>query len=93
MTEEVFFFYHYNQRHISLSFQVIQDKVHHIEDWPLYPEAFYEASGTELRPQPVGDELGRVVYQYYPTSSVNYVSCSGNEFFFIIGLVCVCVLG
>lgn len=63
--------------------QVIQDKVHHIEDWPLYPEAFYEASGTELRPQPVGDELGRVVYQYYPTSSVNYFSRScvgGNKF-------------
>ncbi|KAK7077233.1 Cytosolic carboxypeptidase 2 [Halocaridina rubra] len=63
--------------------QVIQDKIHHIEDWPIYPEAFYEQSGTELRPQPVGDELGRLVYHYYPTSSVNYFSRScvgGNKF-------------
>ncbi|XP_068230419.1 cytosolic carboxypeptidase 2-like isoform X1 [Palaemon carinicauda] len=63
--------------------QVIQDKVHHIEDWPIYPEAFYEQSGTELRPQPVGDEIGRLVYHYYPTSSVNYFSRScvgGNKF-------------
>ncbi|XP_071546044.1 uncharacterized protein [Panulirus ornatus] len=63
--------------------QVIEDKVHHLEDWPVYPEAFYEATGTELRPQPVGDELGRVVYHYYPTSSVNYFSRScvgGNKY-------------
>ncbi|KAK4324423.1 hypothetical protein Pmani_004939 [Petrolisthes manimaculis] len=63
--------------------QVVEDKVHHIEDWPLYPEPFYEPTGTELRPQPVGDELGRVVYQYYPTSAVNYFSRScvgGNKY-------------
>ncbi|XP_045593717.1 uncharacterized protein [Procambarus clarkii] len=63
--------------------QVIEDKVHHIEDWPVYPEPFYEPTGAELRPQPVGDELGRVVYHYYPTSSVNYFSRScvgGNKY-------------
>ncbi|XP_042237188.1 cytosolic carboxypeptidase Nna1-like isoform X6 [Homarus americanus] len=63
--------------------QVIEDKVHHIEDWPVYPEPFYETTGTELRPQPVGDDLGRLVYHYYPTSSVNYFSRScvgGNKY-------------
>ncbi|XP_045111207.1 cytosolic carboxypeptidase Nna1-like isoform X2 [Portunus trituberculatus] len=63
--------------------QVIEEKVRHLEDWPVYPEEFYEPTGTELRPQPVGDEMGRVVYQYYPTSSVNYFSRScvgGNKY-------------
>ncbi|CAL4122745.1 unnamed protein product, partial [Meganyctiphanes norvegica] len=63
--------------------QVLQDKIQHICDWPIYPEPFYDQSGCELRPQPVGDELGRIVYQYYPTSSVNYFSRSclgGNKY-------------
>ncbi|XP_050714852.1 cytosolic carboxypeptidase 2-like isoform X2 [Eriocheir sinensis] len=63
--------------------QVIEEKVRHLVDWPVYPEEFYEPTGTELRPQPVGDEMGRVVYQYYPTSSVNYFSRScvgGNKY-------------
>ncbi|XP_063874130.1 uncharacterized protein LOC135107747 isoform X3 [Scylla paramamosain] len=63
--------------------QVIEEKVRHLEDWPVYPEEFYEPTGTELRPQPVGDEMGRVVYHYYPTSSVNYFSRScvgGNKY-------------
>ena len=63
-----------NRRNASSFLQVIEEKVHHLEDWPVYPEEFYEPTGTELRPQPVGDEMGHVVYQYYPTSSVNYVS-------------------
>ena len=54
--------------------QVVPYPIQHVEDWPLYPESFYQASGRELRPQPVGDEMGRVVYHYYPTSAVNYVS-------------------
>ncbi|KAK8738144.1 hypothetical protein OTU49_004067 [Cherax quadricarinatus] len=73
------------QQHVKwpVECQVIEDKVHHFEDWPVYPEPFYESTGTELRPQPVGDELGRVVYHYYPTSSVNYFSRScvgGNKY-------------
>ncbi|RXG56017.1 hypothetical protein Avbf_04124 [Armadillidium vulgare] len=61
--------------------KVLPDPVHHIEDWPLYPETFYQPSGKELRPQPVGDEMGRIVYQYYPTSTVNYFSrsCVGGN--------------
>ena len=54
--------------------QVASPPIQHIIDWPLYPEPFYHASGTELRPQPVGDETGRLVYHYSPTSAVNYVS-------------------
>ncbi|KAF2362086.1 Peptidase M14 carboxypeptidase A [Trinorchestia longiramus] len=61
--------------------QVVSPAVHHILDWPLYPEPFYRATGSELRPQPVGDETGRLVYLYNPTSAVNYFSrsCVGGN--------------
>ncbi|XP_076028749.1 cytosolic carboxypeptidase 3-like isoform X2 [Oratosquilla oratoria] len=61
--------------------QVLPDYVQHLEDWPLYPEPFYEPTGTELRPQPVGDESGRIVYEYLPASTVNYFtrSCVGGN--------------
>ncbi|XP_018012449.1 uncharacterized protein LOC108669580 [Hyalella azteca] len=61
--------------------QVVGPAIQHLVDWPLYPEPFYRASGSELRPQPVGDETGRVVYNYNPTSAVNYFSrsCVGGN--------------
>lgn len=37
-------------------------------------EAYYQPTGKEVMPKPVGEECGEVVYQYYPVSAVNYVS-------------------
>lgn len=56
----------------SLS-QVIEDRVHHIEYNPPYPEEYYMVTGREIQPNPVGEEAGTVVFQYYPMSAVNYV--------------------
>ena len=53
---------------------MLSPPIQHLLDWPLYPEPFYRPTGTELRPQPVGDETGATVYLYTPTSAVNYVS-------------------
>ncbi|KAL1455575.1 hypothetical protein WDU94_009659 [Cyamophila willieti] len=41
-------------------------------------------TGREIQPNPVGEEAGTVVFQYYPMSAVNYFSRScvgGNRFF------------
>uniref|UniRef100_A0A8D8LG76 Cytosolic carboxypeptidase NnaD n=2 Tax=Cacopsylla melanoneura TaxID=428564 RepID=A0A8D8LG76_9HEMI len=64
--------------------QVIEDRVHHIEYNPPYPEEYYMVTGREIQPNPVGEEAGTVVFQYYPMSAVNYFSRScvgGNRFF------------
>lgn len=41
---------------------------------PASPEPYYIPTGNELKPQPVGEEAGTVIFQYYPMSAVNYVS-------------------
>ncbi|XP_034247129.1 uncharacterized protein LOC117648622 [Thrips palmi] len=43
---------------------------------PATPEAYYVPTGREVQPQPVGEEVGQVVFQYYPVSAVNYFSRS-----------------
>ena len=40
-------------------------------------EPLYEPTGREPQPPPVGDENGRVVFSYSPSSVVNYVSTWG----------------
>nr|XP_018913737.1 PREDICTED: cytosolic carboxypeptidase NnaD-like [Bemisia tabaci] len=40
------------------------------------PESYYQPTGNEIQPRPVGDEAGTIVFQYYPTSAVNYFSRS-----------------
>lgn len=54
--------------------QVLSGRVRHIEYTPSVPEPFYAPTGKEPRPKPLGDELGTVVFRYYPTSITNYVS-------------------
>ena len=52
--------------------QVLPNRVCHIKSIPSSPELFYEPTGKEPQPRPIGDEHGVTVFSYYPTSSVNY---------------------
>ncbi|CAG0914648.1 unnamed protein product [Notodromas monacha] len=52
--------------------QVSPGRVLHIDNPPKSQELLYVASGYEPCPQPVGEDEGTVVYQYLPTSAVNY---------------------
>lgn len=54
--------------------KVVEEKIQHITWSPASPEPYYISTGKELRPQPVGEDAGTVIYQYYPMSAVNYVS-------------------
>ncbi|XP_026476191.1 cytosolic carboxypeptidase 2-like [Ctenocephalides felis] len=56
--------------------QVLEERVHHIEYTPPQPEPYYNFSGKEPQPKVIGEESGVVIYQYYPTSAVNYFSRS-----------------
>ena len=56
--------------------QVLEERIQHIEASPLTPEQYYQPTGCEVQPKPVGEEAGQVVFQYYPVSAVNYVSSS-----------------
>lgn len=46
----------------------------HIQDAPEKPEPCYQRTGNELKPRPVGEENGIIVFNYNPISAVNYVS-------------------
>ena len=39
---------------------------------PGVPEVFYEPTGKEPCPRPLGEDHGMVVFDYMPTSPVNY---------------------
>lgn len=60
--------------HNFYSFQVLDERVYHIEYAPEQPEPYYKATGKELQPRPVGEEHGIIVYNYMPISAVHYVS-------------------
>lgn len=53
---------------------MLEDRVSHIEYNPPTPELYYQPTGKEIQPKPIGEEAGTVVFQYYPMSAVNYVS-------------------
>lgn len=53
---------------------MLEERIYHIEYNPEAPEPFYENTGKELQPRPVGEENGIVIYNYNPVSAVNYVS-------------------
>lgn len=55
-------------------FQVLDERVHHIDYAPAKPEPFYRATGRELQPRTVGEENGVIVYNYMPISASHYVS-------------------
>lgn len=54
--------------------QVLEERVQHIDYIPPSPELYYQPTGKEIQPKPVGEEDGTIVFQYYPMSAVNYVS-------------------
>ncbi|XP_073965826.1 nna1 carboxypeptidase isoform X2 [Choristoneura fumiferana] len=56
--------------------QVVDERIQHVTWSPASPEPYYVPTGKELRPQPVGEEAGTVIFQYYPMSAVNYFSRS-----------------
>uniref|UniRef100_A0A336KP57 CSON013163 protein n=1 Tax=Culicoides sonorensis TaxID=179676 RepID=A0A336KP57_CULSO len=63
--------------------EVLDERIYHIEYAPDQPEPYYQPTGKELQPRPVGEENGVVVYNYNPinsnsTSSNNSSSCSSN---------------
>ncbi|XP_073832571.1 nna1 carboxypeptidase isoform X14 [Musca autumnalis] len=63
--------------------QVIEERIVHIPTVPAQPEPFYQPTGKELKPNPVGEENGIVVFNYNPISAVNYFSRSavgGSKF-------------
>ncbi|XP_046995654.1 cytosolic carboxypeptidase Nna1-like [Schistocerca americana] len=64
--------------------QVLEERVQHIEYIPAMPEQYYQPTGREVQPKPIGEESGTVVFQYYPMSAVNYFSRSsvgGSKYF------------
>lgn len=59
---------------VTFYLQVLEERITHIEYMPPCPEQYYQPTGREIQPKPVGDEAGTIVFQYYPMSAVNYVS-------------------
>ncbi len=55
-------------------FQVLEERVYHIEYAPETPEPYYKPTGKEINPRPVGEDNGIIVYNYMPISAVHYVS-------------------
>ncbi|XP_015010661.2 uncharacterized protein LOC6551126 isoform X2 [Drosophila erecta] len=56
--------------------QVIEERITHIPYVPAVPEPLNAPTGNELKPRPVGEENGIVVFSYSPISAVNYFSRS-----------------
>ncbi|XP_064551672.1 cytosolic carboxypeptidase Nna1 isoform X7 [Drosophila montana] len=54
--------------------QVIGERIIHIPYVPAQPEPLNVPTGNELKPRPVGEENGIVVFSYCPISAVNYGS-------------------
>ncbi|XP_054728956.1 cytosolic carboxypeptidase Nna1 isoform X2 [Anastrepha obliqua] len=54
--------------------QVIEERIAHIPYVPTQPESYNQPTGHELKPRPVGEENGVVVFNYNPVSAVNYAS-------------------
>ncbi|XP_046867289.1 cytosolic carboxypeptidase Nna1 isoform X1 [Drosophila willistoni] len=52
--------------------QVIEERITHIPYVPAQPEPLNMPTGNELKPRPVGEENGIVVFSYNPISAVNY---------------------
>ncbi|XP_022610426.1 cytosolic carboxypeptidase 2-like [Seriola dumerili] len=56
--------------------EVISDIIHHIEWDPPEPEPFYQATGHERTPMPVGEQRGKVVYCIDHATKRPYFTCS-----------------
>ncbi|XP_034487906.1 cytosolic carboxypeptidase Nna1 isoform X3 [Drosophila innubila] len=56
--------------------QVIEERIIHIPYVPPHAEPLNVLTGNELKPRPVGEENGIIVFNYCPISAVNYFSRS-----------------
>ncbi|XP_067292827.1 cytosolic carboxypeptidase 2 isoform X1 [Pseudorasbora parva] len=56
--------------------EVIRDKIHHIEWDPSEPEPFYQPTGEEQTPMPVGAVRGNTVYCIDPATKTFYFTYS-----------------
>ncbi|CAB1415942.1 unnamed protein product [Pleuronectes platessa] len=56
--------------------EVISDIIHHIEWDPPEPETFYQPTGHERTPMPVGEERGKVVYCVDQATKRPFFTCS-----------------
>ncbi|KAL6474362.1 hypothetical protein MHYP_G00179230 [Metynnis hypsauchen] len=56
--------------------EVICDKIHHIEWDPPEPEPFYQQTGHERTPMPVGEEKGNIVYCIDSATKTSYFTRS-----------------
>uniref|UniRef100_A0A3P8ZFT4 Cytosolic carboxypeptidase 2 n=1 Tax=Esox lucius TaxID=8010 RepID=A0A3P8ZFT4_ESOLU len=56
--------------------EVIKETMHHIEWDPPEPEPFYQPTGHERTPMPVGEEKGNVVYYIDPATKTPYFTYS-----------------
>ena len=52
--------------------KVLPQRIKHIRSVPGVPEIFYDPTGKEPCPRPLGEDHGMVVFDYMPTSPVNY---------------------
>ncbi|XP_034487893.1 cytosolic carboxypeptidase Nna1 isoform X1 [Drosophila innubila] len=52
--------------------QVIEERIIHIPYVPPHAEPLNVLTGNELKPRPVGEENGIIVFNYCPISAVNY---------------------
>ena len=44
----------------------------HVKSAPCTPEVFYNPTGKEPQPRPLGEEHGTLCYEYSPSSPVSY---------------------
>lgn len=73
MPSEIKFLAVIKQNFDYIPFKVLDERVKHIPYKICPPEPYYNITGREIQPKPVGEEAGILIYQYYPISSVDYV--------------------
>ncbi|XP_008335725.1 cytosolic carboxypeptidase 2 [Cynoglossus semilaevis] len=62
--------------HWPIEREVISDIIHHIEWDPPEPEPFYQPTGQERTPMPVGEDRGKVVFLADHATKQPYFTCS-----------------
>ncbi|KAK4886667.1 hypothetical protein RN001_002938 [Aquatica leii] len=58
--------------------QVLNERVKHIYYVPSTPEPYYVQTGKELKPKPLGDKRGKLVYIYPSLSISNFLTSKTN---------------
>ncbi|XP_072941483.1 cytosolic carboxypeptidase 2 isoform X2 [Epargyreus clarus] len=61
--------------------QVVEERIQHITWTPASPEPYYVPTGKELKPQPVGEDAGTVIFQYFPMSAFSRSTVGGSRLY------------